>query len=108
MARINQVKTLLLLALLSGLIVLAGYLLVGNETGLYYGLGFAALSSFGSWYYSDKAALSAFKAKPTPREEEPELYSRIETLSDRAGLPIPLYILCRPIHLMHLPPGARP
>ena len=60
MAGINQLKTLLLLALLSGLIVLAGYLLVGDEQGLYYGLGFAALGSFGSWYYSDRAALSAF------------------------------------------------
>ena len=94
MARINQLKTLLLLALMAGLIVLAGYLLTGNETGLVYGLGFAALSSFGSWYYSDRAALSAFKAEPTPREDEPELYERIERLSDRAGVPHPaLYIV---------------
>ncbi len=94
MARINQFKTLALLALLSGLIVLAGYLLVGNEQGLYYGLGFAALSSFGSWYYSDRAALTAFKAKPTPRDEAPELYDRIAALSDRAGVPMPtLYLV---------------
>ncbi len=94
MAGMNQFKTLLLLALLSGLIVLAGYLLVGDEQGLYYGLGFAALSSFGSWYYSDRAALSAFQAKPTPPEENPELFDRIEKLSDRAGVPHPkLYIV---------------
>ncbi|MEM8502150.1 MAG: M48 family metalloprotease, partial [Cyanobacteria bacterium P01_D01_bin.1] len=94
MVRINQIKTLLLLVLLSGLIVLAGYLLVGNETGLYYGLAFAAFSSFGSWYYSDQAALSAFKAKPTEREAAPDLYARIESLCDRANLPNPkLYIV---------------
>ncbi len=94
MARINQLRTLALLALLSGLIVLAGYLLVGNETGLYYGLGFAAVSSFGSWYYSDKAALAAFKAEPTPREEAPELYERLDKLSDRANIPTPtLYLV---------------
>ncbi|MGB7084789.1 MAG: M48 family metalloprotease [Phormidesmis sp.] len=94
MGGMNQFKTLVLLALMSGLIVLAGYLLVGNEQGLYYGLGFAAVSSFGSWYYSDRAALSAFQAKPTPREEAPDLYERIEKLSDRAGLPHPtLYIV---------------
>ncbi|MEO0456532.1 MAG: M48 family metalloprotease [Cyanobacteria bacterium P01_A01_bin.114] len=94
MAAMNQFKTLLLLALLGGLTALAGYLLVGNEQGLYYGLGFAALSSFGSWYYSDRAALSAFQAKPTPREQAPELYDRIEKLSARAGLPMPtLYIV---------------
>ncbi|MBE9070098.1 M48 family metalloprotease [Leptolyngbya cf. ectocarpi LEGE 11479] len=94
MVRINQLKTLGLLILLSGLIVLAGYLLVGNEQGLYYGLGFAALSSFGSWYYSDRAALSAFQAKPTPREQAPELWDRIEKLCDLAGVPMPaLYIV---------------
>jgi heat shock protein HtpX len=94
MAGINQLKTLLLLALLSGLIILAGYLLVGNEMGLYYGIGFAAFSSFGSWYYSDRAALSAFKAQPTPRERAPELFDRIEQLSNRAGIPNPtLYIV---------------
>lgn len=94
MVRINQIKTLLLLILLSGLIVIAGYLLVGNETGLYYGLAFAAFGSFGSWYYSDQAALSAFKAKPTAREDAPELYERIEALCDRANLPSPkLYIV---------------
>ncbi|MFQ3615617.1 MAG: M48 family metalloprotease [Cyanobacteriota bacterium] len=94
MAGMNQLKTLALLALLSGLIVLAGYLLVGNETGLYYGLAFAALSSFGSWYYSDQAALAAFQAKPTPREEAPALYDRIENLCARAEIPMPsVYIV---------------
>ncbi|MGJ3253847.1 MAG: M48 family metalloprotease [Elainellaceae cyanobacterium] len=94
MAGINQLKTLALLALLSGLVVLAGYLLVGDETGLYYGLGFAALISFGSWYYSDKAALSAFQAKPTQFEDAPELYARLETLSEQAGIPTPtLYVV---------------
>lgn len=94
MAGMNLFRTFALLALLSGLIVLAGYLLVGNEQGLYYGLGFAALSSFGSWYYSDQAALAAFQAKPTPREEAPELYERLEKLSDRAGIPTPpLYVV---------------
>ncbi|MCM1983626.1 M48 family metalloprotease [Lyngbya confervoides BDU141951] len=94
MVSINQLKTLALLALLSGLIVLAGYLLVGNEQGLYYGLAFAALGSFGSWYYSDQAALSAFQAKPTPREQAPALFDRIATLCDRAGIPMPtLYVV---------------
>lgn len=94
MVAMNQFKTLALLALLSGLIVLAGYLLVGNEQGLYYGLGFAALSSFGSWYYSDRAALAAFKAEPTPREDAPELFKRLETLCERAGIPTPtLYVV---------------
>ncbi|HEY9638407.1 MAG TPA: M48 family metalloprotease [Coleofasciculaceae cyanobacterium] len=86
---INELKTAALLGLLSGLLVLGGYYLVGNEQGLYMGLAFAALTSFGSWYYSDKAALAAYNAQPLARQEAPELYDMIARLSDRAGLPMP-------------------
>lgn len=86
---INEIKTVALLGLLSGLLVLGGYYLVGNEQGLYLGLVFAALSSFGSWYYSDKAALAAYNAQPIARQEAPELYDMVARLSDRAGIPMP-------------------
>jgi heat shock protein HtpX len=86
---INEIKTAALLGLLSGLLVLGGYYLVGNEQGLYMGLGFAALTSFGSWYYSDKAALAAYNAQPIARQEAPELYDMVARLSDRAGIPMP-------------------
>lgn len=93
MGGINQFKTFALLALMGGLIVLAGYLLVGDESGLIYGLLFAAVSGFGSWYYSDRAALAAFKAKPSSPEDDPELYDRIQKLSDRAGVPNPKFYI---------------
>ncbi|MBD0343516.1 MAG: M48 family metalloprotease [Coleofasciculus sp. Co-bin14] len=86
---INELKTAALLGLLSGLLVLGGYYLVGNEQGLYMGLGFAALTSFGSWYYSDKAALAAYNAQPIARQEAPELYDMVARLSDRADIPMP-------------------
>ncbi|NJK49639.1 zinc metalloprotease HtpX [Candidatus Gracilibacteria bacterium] len=85
----NQLKTTALLGLLSGILVLAGYYLMGNEQGLYMGLAFAALSSFGSWYYSDKAALAAYQAQPIERSQAPELYDLVKRLSDRASLPMP-------------------
>jgi len=69
----NQIKTAALLGLLSGLIVLGAYALVGDEQGLYLGLAIAAFTSFSSWYYSDKAALAAYQAQPLAREEAPEL-----------------------------------
>lgn len=86
---LNQVKTAGLLGLLSGLIVLASYYLVGNESGLYLGLAIAAFMSFSSWYYSDQAALASFRAQPLAPEASPDLYRTIERLSDRAGLPMP-------------------
>ncbi|HEY9740096.1 MAG TPA: M48 family metalloprotease [Coleofasciculaceae cyanobacterium] len=89
MLGINQIKTAALLGLLSGLLVLGGYYLIGNEQGLYMGLALAALTSFSSWYYSDKAALAAYNAQPIARQEAPELYDMVASLSERAGLPMP-------------------
>lgn len=86
---INEVKTAGLLGLLSGLLVLGGYYLIGNETGLYIGLALAAFTSISSWYYSDQAALAAFQAKPLTQADAPELFERVAQLSDRAEIPTP-------------------
>lgn len=85
----NQFRTVALLGLLSGLLVLAGYYLVGNESGLVVGLVAAAFTSIGSWYFSDRAALAAYQAQPITREQSPELFDRVAKLCDRAGLPMP-------------------
>jgi heat shock protein HtpX len=89
MFRINQVKTAGLIGLLSGLIVLTSYYLVGNEQGLYLGLAISTLTSIGSWFYSDKAALAAYQAQPMERSDNPQLYDRVAKLCDRADLPMP-------------------
>lgn len=86
---VNQLKTTALLGLLSGLIVLVGYYLVGNEQGLILGLIFAAFTSIGSWYFSDQAALATYRAQPLVREHAPELYDRVARLSQRADIPMP-------------------
>ncbi|MBF2074417.1 MAG: zinc metalloprotease HtpX [Synechococcales cyanobacterium C42_A2020_086] len=86
---VNQLKTTALLGLLSGLIVLAGYYLIGNEQGLILGLVFAAFTSIGSWYFSDRAALAAYRAQPLAREQAPQLYDMVARLSDRAEIPMP-------------------
>jgi len=89
MGGINQIKTAALLGLLSGLLVLGGYYLIGDESGLYIGLALAAFTSFGSWYSSDQAALASFRARPLERHEAPELYDIVASLSDLAGIPMP-------------------
>jgi len=89
MVGINQIKTAALLGLLSGLIVLVSYYLIGDEQGLYLGFAIAAFTSFSSWYYSDQAALMAYRSQPIAREQAPELYDMITKLSDRAGIPTP-------------------
>lgn len=89
MRGINQIKTAALLGLLSGLLVLGGYYLIGNQQGIYIGLAIAAFTSFISRYYSDKAALAAYNAQPLARHESPELYVMVAALSDKAGIPMP-------------------
>ena len=85
----GQVKTAALLGLLSGLLVLGGYWATGNEQGAIIGLAFAAVTSFGSWFYSDKAALAAYQAQPIAREQAPELYDMVAELVKKADLPMP-------------------
>lgn len=89
MFRGNQIKTAALLGLLSGILVLGGYWATGTEQGALIGLIFAAVGSFGSWFYSDKAALAAYKAQPIAREQAPELYDLVKNLTQKAGLPMP-------------------
>ena len=85
----NQIKTAALLGLLSGILVLGGYWATGTEQGALMGLIFAAVTSFGSWFYSDKAALAAYKAQPISREQAPELYDMVADLTKKADLPMP-------------------
>ena len=85
----GQIKTAALLGLLSGLLVLGGYWATGNEQGAIIGLAIAAVTSFGSWFYSDKAALAAYQAQPITREQAPELYDMVAELVKKADLPMP-------------------
>ncbi|MGL6342546.1 MAG: zinc metalloprotease HtpX [Waterburya sp.] len=94
MFRGNQIKTAALLGLLSGILVLGGYWATGNEQGAFIGLTLAAITSFGSWFYSDKAALAAYQAQPISRQQAPDLYDTVANLAKKANLPMPrLYLV---------------
>ncbi|MEO0854637.1 MAG: M48 family metalloprotease, partial [Cyanobacteria bacterium J06648_11] len=84
----GQFKTIALLGLLSGLLVVIGYSLYGG-TGAIMGLAIAAVSNFGSWFYSDKIALSAYQARPVSRKQAPGLYGMVERLAAKAEIPMP-------------------
>ncbi len=93
----NSLKTVLLLGLLSGLLVVGGGALMGRN-GLYLGLAMAALMNFGSYFFSDKIALASYRAQPVSPEENPEIYRRVapivQGLANRMGIPMPkLYII---------------
>jgi len=96
----NGLKTVLLLGLLSGVLLYGGEML-GGRNGLYTGLGFAVLMNFGSYFFSDKIALSMARAQPMTPEQFPNAYRVIQPmvaqLTQKMGLPMPkLYITPEP------------
>ncbi len=92
----NYFKTVLLLGLMTGLILVIGELL-GGSRGLVVAFVFAGLMNFASYFYSDKIALAMYGAKQVSRDQAPELFAIIEGLVARAGLPMPrVYVIPSP------------
>lgn len=90
----NQIKTLVLLSLLSALLVTVSYWLIGGVGGAITGIVLAAVTNLGSWYFSDRIALAAYGAREVTYGEAPELYEMVERLCDRAPLPMPkVYVI---------------
>ena len=88
----NNLKTVLLLGLLTGLILFIGSF--WGEGGLTIALIMSVLMNFASYFFSDKIALSMHGAKPASREQAPQLYRMMEFLCSRGGIPVPrLYII---------------
>jgi len=86
----NTMKTTVLLAALGGLIVaVAGALGGGSSTSLTIGLLMAFVMVGGSYWFSDKLALSSARAKVIERQQAPEFYDMIANLAQRAGMPMP-------------------
>jgi heat shock protein HtpX len=86
-------RTTILLATLSGLFVVIGFIIGGSSTALLF-LGMAALMNMGSYFFSDKLALKMSGAKPISEEEAPKLYRTMQELTTRARLPMPrLYVI---------------
>ncbi|CAI3241240.1 zinc metalloprotease HtpX [Desulfovibrio legallii] len=84
----SQIKTVLLLGLLSGIIIAMGGLL-GGRTGVVFAFGLALLMNVGSYWYSDKIVLSMYRARELAPEEAPALHSMVEELARNAGIPKP-------------------
>jgi heat shock protein HtpX len=96
MSTANYVKTTLLLAALTGLMVLMGNWL-GGRSGMILALGLAAVMNFGSYWFSDKIVLAMYRARPASPSEAPRLHAIVDRLVARAELPKPaLYVLPQP------------
>jgi heat shock protein HtpX len=90
----NGLKTALLLGALSGLLLMLGDLL-GGQQGLMVAFAFAAVMNLGSYWFSDKIVLRMYNAQEVPPSHA--LYQMTARLAQRAGLPMPkVYIIPDP------------
>jgi heat shock protein HtpX len=88
----NYLKTTLLLASMSAVVLFIGASLGGGRF-LWLALAFAVLLNGFAYFFSDRIAIMAARAKPVTQDQYPELYRIVHGLADRYGMPMPrLYV----------------
>jgi heat shock protein HtpX len=88
----NNLKTAVLLAAIGGLLIVVGGAL-GGTSGAAIGLGIGLVFCGGSYWFSDKLAIKAARARPVTEQEMPQYHAIVEDLCARADMPMPaLYV----------------
>ena len=84
----NTIRTGVLLAALTVLVMIIGNLLGGRQ-GMIIAFFFAVIINFGSYWFSDKIVLKLYRAREVSQAEAPQLYRMVGQLTQQAGLPMP-------------------
>jgi heat shock protein HtpX len=89
----NTFKSTLLLVVLTLFLILIGDYF-GGQNGMIVAFVLSVVFNFGTYFFSDKIALSMYNAQPVTREELPRAYAAVERLTAKQGLPMPkIYVL---------------
>ncbi|MDL2268448.1 zinc metalloprotease HtpX [Desulfosarcina sp. OttesenSCG-928-A07] len=89
----NRLKTTLLLATMTILVMVVGNL-IGGRQGMFLALIMAAAMNFVSYWYSDKLVLKMYNAHEVTPVQAPDLYDMVKTLTLQANLPMPkVYVI---------------
>ena len=89
----NNIKTAVLLAAMSGLLIAIGGSL-GGSSGALTALVFAGVMNFGSYWFSADIVLKTAGAHEIKREQDPALFGLIEGVATDAGMPMPrVYVM---------------
>ncbi|MCB4792762.1 MAG: zinc metalloprotease HtpX [Elusimicrobia bacterium] len=92
----NTFKTFILMLALTALLMFIGYSLSG-QNGMVTALIFAGVMNMASYWFSDKLVLAMYGAKEIKENEMPEIYSIVQRLVMKSGIPMPkLYIINSP------------
>jgi heat shock protein HtpX len=91
----NQLKTVLLLGVLSAIVVGIGGALAPGSMVVWVALALAM--NVGAYFFSDRLVLRMNGARPLAREEAPGIHAMTEELAARAGIPVPrLFVIDDP------------
>ena len=88
----NMLRTTLLLAALTGLIVWLGGMLGGSQ-GAVVALVFAAVMNLGSYWFSDRIVIKMYGGQEIREHDDPELYVLVKGLAQRNNMPMPRLFL---------------
>lgn len=89
----NRMKTALLLAALTGLLLAIGNWF-GGKGGMLLMFMVSIAMNFGSYWFSDKIVLNMYGAREVTGREAPELYEIVANLARKAQMPMPkVYIM---------------
>lgn len=92
----NWFKTAVLMAAIIALFGVIGGVL-GGQQGMLLALGFAVLTNFFAYWFSDKMVLRMYKAREVDETSAPQFYRMIQDLAQRAELPMPrVYLIDEP------------
>jgi heat shock protein HtpX len=89
----HTLRTTILLAVLTALLVWIGDMLGGRQ-GAIIALLLAGGMNFFSYWFSDKIVIKMYGGQEVSAQDDPELYGLVQDLTQRAGLPMPkVYVL---------------
>jgi heat shock protein HtpX len=89
----NTLRTTILLAVLTALLIWIGDMLGGRQ-GAIIALLLAGGMNFFSYWFSDKIVIKMYGGQEVTAQDDPELYGMVQDLTQRAGLPMPkVYLL---------------
>lgn len=89
----NNIKTALLMALMTGLLMTVGQV-IGGHNGMLVMLAVSCISNFIAYWNSDKLVLKAYNAIQISMNDNPNLYLMVEKLAAKANIPMPkVYII---------------
>jgi heat shock protein HtpX len=103
----NAMKTTLLLGLLSGILIVGGRAIAG-EQGLTYGLILAIGMNLFSYFFSEKIALMSARAQRVSENQYPEIYARLKPIVAELGYRSQSSGLHQMSHPMPSQPGVVP